>query len=86
MTTSDSDGKRQRPTYLIDYDPVDPSPEFTQEQIDFIESVRAHISGKDLVALRDFEWFQLNLNWKQFGNPPLLGYGAVPGLRDGPDV
>lgn len=80
------DMNTERPAHLIDYDPIDPSPEFTQEQIKFIESVRAHISGEDLAALRRFEWFQLNLNWKQFGEPPLLGYGAVPGLRDGPGV
>ncbi len=68
------------PSNFVEYDHLDPSPHFTKQQIDYIESIRDDFNAEDLARIRDIEWFMLNLNVEG------MAEGVIPGLRTKPGI
>jgi hypothetical protein len=63
------------PANFVVYDYLNPSPYFSQDKIDFIESIRADFSAGDLIIIRGIESFIFNKN------TGIVSDTSIPGLR-----
>lgn len=60
---------------MVEYDPKNPDPLFTQAQINYIESRQAGLTERDIAKLDEIEWFIGHRHLKT------LASFAIPGLR-----
>ena len=63
------------PPNFIAYDDECPSPQFSREDIGYIESIKGFLSEEGQKKCRDVEWFTLNIN------TGVISCGDIPGLR-----